>query len=426
MTAYAPKELHPTEMTAAAIPRSAKFVVCALGIATFGPYLTGSIRTEQLAVYGLALAILIFTLPRMRATGKMRFLAPWLLYIVVALIGVAIPTVTATVPWAPGDPLAGIDNLASPLAVMLLIWTVVPAVNAEALLQTISRITATAMSLNGILAIISTRVDISGILRPFWGAADIDVTTAANAAGMGRFSGIFNQPAEAGALYGIAGIAAIYVWRNRPALLALTLALTCAGGLISVSKVYIIGALPLIIFYWLHTQRGGHRVATLFGLGLVGFVVIQSGLLNQWVGFDYLARLANPTGGALAFYSGGRFETGSTVTDVSTAALTTNPLSGVGAGGWQVAYDGAIPETLVMGGLIGLTVYATVVIAVFTVAKRIRTRNLRTFGFLFAIMVAGASLGLDPLTANRVSTIVWMTIALLTLNSQAQRSTGSE
>lgn len=399
--------------------RLGAFVVTALAIATFGPYVLGGLRTEQIVLYGLAVPLVIFLLPFISLRGGLRFLIPWSLYVIVALLGAIFPS-RLIPPHLPGELFAGLDNILAPLALMLLIWVAVAISDAARLLLRVCKIVAVAMAANGVVSIIATRVDISPLMRPFWSTAD-GGTVAELAAQLGRYSGIFNQPAEAGALYGLAGIAAIYAWKQRPALLAVVLVLITVGGMISVSKVFVIGGLPFVLAYWVWTQRT-RVAAVVFAIGIAILGVMQSGLLDSWIGFNYLARLINPEGdgGFLAFYTAGRLAQGSTFTNLVDSALAYSPLTGVGAGGWAVPYDGAVAEALVVGGIIGLILYGTVIVAMFTLSGRGAPKETRLFAFFIAVVTAGACLGFSPLTANRVSTIVWLMIALLVLVRRAE------
>jgi hypothetical protein len=401
------------------------FVVTAVALSAFGPYLVGSIRTEQVAVYGLAALVLPFTLSNIRGGGAMRFIVPWTVYLVTATLSVLLPSRMIS-PREPGNLLGGYDNIILPAVVLTLVLATIPAAEAGQMFARVCKIVAVAMSVNGFLAVIATRTDLSLVLRPFWGSATAEGTTAELAAQLGRYGGIFNQPAEAGVLYGIAGIAAIYAWKTRPALLAMLLTLICLGGLISVSKIFILGGLPFVAFYWMWSQRRGRKVGLLFGIGLLGLGVLQSGLFQQWTGFNYLARLINPQGdgGALAFYTAGRLAQDSAFTNLVDAALKYSPIVGVGPGGWKTAYDGAIPETLVVAGVVGLLGYATVLLAIFTLKGG--SRDLRMFTILFGIIVAGACMGFSPLTANRDSAIIWLMIGLLALATKHARSTPSD
>lgn len=57
-------------------------------------------------------------------------------------------------------------------------------------------------------------------LMSAWWTGDGGVSTAERAATMGRYSGIFNQPAEAGVAYSLGLIAAVYALRRQPMILA--------------------------------------------------------------------------------------------------------------------------------------------------------------------------------------------------------------
>lgn len=401
--------------------RAPSFVVTIIALASFGPYLIGSIRTEQAVVYGLLLALSPVVLARFRVYVGKRFFLPWLGYVLVATISVVAPA-SAPMPHEAGSLLGGYDNILAPLAVMMLIWSVVPEGDAGRLLVRLCKVVAIVMALNGALAIIATAVDISAMLRPFW-ANEGSETTADLAAQMGRYSGIFNQPSEAGALYGIAGLGAVYAWQSRAALSAFLITLITLGGLISVSKIFIFGGLPAIAIFWFWTQRGGRKIAGLFGLMLIAGGVLQSGVFDGWIGANYLGRLfVTPANqGFIDLYGAGRFDESSSFSTVIDHVLKFNPLTGVGAAGWAEPYDGAVAEFLVTGGVFGLLFLFVVLVALFALPSQF-DGSTRWFAFLFAVVTAGGSLGFSPLTANRVSTITWMVIALLVLMARSRAS----
>lgn len=85
------------------------------------------------------------------------------------------------------------------------------------------------MAIDGLLAIFGTQLDLTPLLRGFWSGGEV-VTTAERANEMGRLSGVFNQTAEAGVAYGIAGLLAIYLHQTRPLRMVLFISLITAGG----------------------------------------------------------------------------------------------------------------------------------------------------------------------------------------------------
>lgn len=400
--------------------RAQRVLMVVLALATFGPYVVGSIRTEQIVVYGLLVLTLPFALPRLQTRGGLRLLVPWTLYVVVASLSL-LPGPTPIAPYPAGSLLAGYDNVLLPIAIMLLIWSLVPAEHAQGALRTFSAAVAVCAGGNAVLAIVGIVVDLSPVLRPFW-TPDGEDSVADLAAELGRLGGVFNQPVEAGLAYGIGGICAVYVWRERPVLLAGLLAIITVGGLLSVSKAFILGALPFVLAYWLWSQRGHRRVVTVLAALLALLGVLQSGLVDRWVGLDYLTRLLDPSGGLLDFYSAGRFAERSTFSIVVDAALAHSPLVGVGPGGWAVAYDGAVAEALVVAGVLGLALYAATMAGVLTLIRTGAEEG--RLALLLAIVLVGGCLGFSPLTANRVATIAWVLIALLVLVRAHRDATG--
>lgn len=416
-----------TALTTAAPKRFPLFIVGLLTLATFGPYVTGSIRTEQLAVYGVAAPILLltaFTLVR----PHLPILLAWAALIMVALLGLIPPTAYSS-NYLPANMFSSIDNLALPLFVMLLLWSVVPAAAAGPALRVAAAVTAWGAALNGALSIIGTRTDLSTYLRFFWGASGGE-TTAERAAQLGRLSGIFNQPAEAGVVYGLAGLLAVWRFKDKPKTLILLLSLICVGGMLCVSKVFILGGAPLILFYLWKSRSIGGKLGVMFCTAVVAVGVAQSGLFQEWSGFNYLARLFTPAQdqGLVEFYSAGRWNSDAGMVDVFDTVMRTRALTGFGIQGLSVPYDSAWTEAAVLAGVLGMVLLGLVYMGVWRVARRIPEAGVRTLGSFVAVFLAGASLGIPSLTANRAATLVWVVLALLCLaakegqNNQASRT----
>lgn len=71
---------------------------------------------------------------------------------------------------------------------------------------------------------------------------------------------------------------------------------------------------------------------------------------GRWTGASYLRRLfLNGDEGLLDLYSAGRFSEDSGFAAVVDAVFRSGLIGGAGAGGWRVAYDGALAEFLVGG-----------------------------------------------------------------------------
>lgn len=392
--------------------RFAAFVVALVVLSAFGPYVAGGLRTEQAVIYGLLLVALPFNaLPMHVPVWGVRIGSTWLVLILAAVAGVAFPIIGAPT----GGELAGLDNLVLPLAVMLLTWAAARPRNAATLLPWAAKLIPWCMAANGALAIIQTSVNISGLLRPFAGASDIVQTTAANAAILGRYTGVFNQPAEAGLAYGIAGLAACYAWRNRPGVLYLVLTPIILGGLISTSKVFVLGGLILILWQVIRGPRAGRWWLALAG-GATVVAVIQSGVLDRWVGHRFLERLiGSGQGDWLSLYTAGRLGDDSTLSSVVDQVSDMNIVTGVGLGGLHVAYDNGWIEAFVMAGAVGVLCYTATLLLIFVAARTDPDADRRRLMTAVAILCAGASVGIPALTANRAGTLIWLLVALSVL-----------
>jgi hypothetical protein len=92
---------------------------------------------------------------------------------------------------------------------------------------------------------------------------------AANAASDGRYTGIFNQPAEAGIAYGVALLLLTWLARTRewkPFSVTCAAALVITGGVLTVSKVFLLCAAPVAVLTVLR-GRARIRVAVTAGAG---------------------------------------------------------------------------------------------------------------------------------------------------------------
>lgn len=389
-------------------------ILFTITLSAFGPYLAGSIRTEHIVVYGLAALVFPFAITRLHVSGGVRFVAPWAAYIVMALLGSVLSRNNFS-PWESGSLLAGLDNLLLPLTTLLLVWCVIRGSSAVPLLRSFSTVVVWCAAANAVIAGISTRVDLTPALRPFWGLGEGVTATADYAAQLGRYTGIFNQPSEAGLFYGVAALLVIYAYSRQPKRMAVLLALISIGGLLSVSKIFILGGIPLILFSVWRSKATVGRFGGLLAAGLVIWGFIQSGFFSEWLGANYLARFlsAPEAQNVIEFYSAGRWNEGSSVREVIGAVLETSPIVGVGPAGWRVAYDSGWVEAAVVAGVTGVACLALIHVNLFILANRTFERSRRLLFFLLATLLFGSSFGIPSLTVNRAATIVWISLALL-------------
>jgi hypothetical protein len=394
-------------------------IVGLLTVAALGPYtpVTG-VRTEQIAVYA-ALGFGLLRLNWIRGRAPARIAPPAVLMASLAVIAILgsvdrAPNLTGFVS---GGLIAGLDNVLLPVATIGAVWLATTRCSdLDQPLLVACRIVVWAAVVNTAAATMSITMDLTPVLTRFWenGSAQ---AVAERAAQLGRFTGIFNQPAEAGLFYGVALMVALFLYREHNVRLAFVTPVIVAGGVLTVSKVFLLVGLPIGLVLLLRNRERRRR--RLIGVGAAVSVgslvaVIWSG--THWVGGTYLARLFVPPAGGgstVDLYTAGRLGDDSTLRALVESVLDTAPWFGVGVQGLAVAYDNGWVEALVVGGLAGAVIYS-LVLGYLLVAWR-RTPGGPTTDLLggLALLLLGASVGLPALTANRVATIAWILIVLL-------------
>lgn len=397
-------------------------IIAVVALSAFGPYVVGGFRTEQIVVYsfavGLATTARWIGLRPSRA-GKI-MLALGGVQLAVAVAGALSPPVNTTA-YQAGSVLAGVDNLALPIAVLL--GTLSLGGDRLAQLRTVGTVTVWAMVANAGLEIWA-----AGGQGPDLGIFHLlgsTETVADRAQQLGRFSGIFNQPAEAGLMYSIALIAAIHLYRKRSLWIAVTGTLLTIGGVLTVSKTFLLVGFPIGIWQVLKSSGGRRRrYAALIVVGLAAWAGAKSGLTPVWKGQGFLLELMpGRRQGVIDQYTGGRLGDTSTLSYVVTAVLATSPVFGFGAGGLSVAYDNAWVEALVMNGVLGVVLYTLMLVALVFGWVRARagldSGARRLAGGLVAVVI-GASVGIPALTANRCATIAWLMLSLLLARRTAE------
>ena len=394
-------------------------------LSVFGPYVTGSVRTEQIAVFASFAVILITGWPRIAKAPSipvMPFLAAWLGLDAVMLIGAV---------WRPFDPSFygpqpvshALAAYLLPVALMVQTWYWTLTVDGHDLIRAIAPIIIGGMIVNTAVSLaqmVTDHVAVLSFLPRFWDTPGSGGSVAANAAGNGRFTGIFNQPAEAGVAYGVALFCLIYLAQRRQvraAVTALCAAALIAGGILTVSKIFPLAALPLAVMMTLRSARGRIRVIVCSAAALITLRVLGTAhMLPPWPHSAVnLGRLLSPSSSLTAEYSAGRYGAGGSLGPVVSDVLHASPWYGFGAGGLATAYDSLWVQVLALAGVAGV-IFAAVTLLM--LAFRLwclrgvtRPAEWRLAGAVL-VLAAAASLGLPSLTANRDVTLVWLVLGI--------------
>ena len=398
-------------------------------LSTFGPYLGSGVRTEQITVVVIAGLALLARAHLLAAIPPSVALLAALTVTYVALAALAsLGDPTASTGYQPVGLWSGLDNLLLPVVVLVAGYLIATeAADRTRLIRVAATTLVVLLALNTVIAYL-TLLGPSPLdeLLPHWWNSTGQTSTAERAATMGRYSGIFNQPAEAGVMYSLGLIAAVYLLRHRPLRLAAIGVTLTIGGLLTASKIFLLVGLPVALW---QTWRGSSWRSRLGSvLALAGVLVVfdyQAREPDSPIGGVLLSAWFNPqgrSGSLLSFYTASRLGENSTLADVVNLVFDHSPWFGFGLGGIRIAYDSSWVEALVMAGVFGLLMQAAIMAAV--VVCWMRTRRWAEpaavrFGAGLVMVVVAGSLGLSTLTSNRITTVVWLLIVLLLVRPPA-------
>lgn len=416
-------------------PRWARWWLALVTLSAFGPYLAAGVRTEQIAVYGsVVLMGLGMWLPIYwcGTRAPVPFLFLWGGYAAIVIIGALLPVHNLT-GFPTGSTPPGIDNALIPLAMLLITWAWVSISPSFDLLRLAAKVVVVTMMINGLLA--AATVTGPGLskfswLSNFWGGEAGTTPVAENAATNGRFSGIFNQPVEAGIAYSLAIFCLLYLvavaTKPRTWFIAPVGAMLTIGGLLTTSKVFLLGGLPITVYLVLRERK---RRATLLlltvsiplALAFLDWLGLELAL-PEWRGTQMFANLAATAGDApVTAVTAGRFGEGGSLAGIASEVIEHHTFFGLGAGGLAVPYDSAWLEALVVGGVVGVTlvmaVHVILVVRWWHLRDVLPAPEWRLAGAVTALTL-GASLGMPTLSGNRVATLLWVFLGMLVVARQ--------
>ncbi len=394
-------------------------------LSVFGPYVTGSARTEQIAVFTSLAAVLVTGWPRIvkaRSFAPLPVLALWL--------GICAVMLTASVsrPFDPGFYGAlpashALSFMLLPVALITVTWYWTLSARAAELIRAIAPVIVAAMTANTGIALaqfVTGNVAVVSFLPRFWDTPGSAGPVAVLAAGNFRFTGIFDQPAEAGVAYGVALLCLIWLSRRRimrsGILVTLCTAAVITGGVLTVSKVFLLGAVPLAVLTVLWSTGRVRAAGRAAAAGAAAWLLAGSGMLPAWPAGAAVLRLARPSGALVSQYSAGRYGTGGTLGPVVSDVLRASPWYGFGAGGLNVAYDSLWVEVMVVAGVFGAALLTLFLLVLgyrwLSLHRTLERPEWLLAGAVLALAI-GASAGLPSLTANRAASLLWMVMGVL-------------
>jgi hypothetical protein len=194
------------------------------------------------------------------------------------------------------------------------------------------------------------------------------------------------------------------------------------GGVLAVSKVFLLGGLPLFLLYSIPTRPIGRSLNWRLVICGVMSAVLAAGIMGQWSGLGYLFRLFHPEDfdgdgepNLVSFYTSGRLgHNEAFINQEFTRTWEEAPLCGWGFAA-QTLLDNGYLEFFVQGGAVALGGYLILLAGIGLLAfqefsKRSEEGRLL---LLLWIFILGAALGGPVLTINRFSTVFWVLLVVL-------------
>lgn len=409
-----------------------------LTFAAFAPYLSKSlgIRTEHVLIYAVgSLGLLRLLTSRVR---RPTYIVPVVAFFGIAVIWALFVTFMSTSNDA--DTLrviADADHYLRPLCIVigLIAWIEADYHTASVVsLERICKLLLVLLGINAFLVAVSLFVDVGWFFQPFRPENISSQNVADLAAELGRFTGVFNLPFEAGVAYSLGLFAWAYLYlgegASKPYAFAhLGLALLVVGGLMPVSKAFLLGGLPLFLIYWVASgglgKAVGIRAWPILAIAIIAITIV----LPSWLGTDFLVgqyqKVISGDSGLVSSLSAGRFGESGMVSGPFLKTAAEAPLTGFGLGMVRIL-DSAYLLFFVHGGTVPLFGYVVLLGWVITrglqYAASSREGRILT---LIGVYMVGAGLGAPVASVVRASTVLWVMVSLLLIGiAGSQRDQG--
>ncbi len=410
-----------------------------LVIISFGPYVEPrlGIRVEHIVIYALfAWAVLSLLLQKGFALSFRPAISVMLLF-----LGFIIWTSISTEMNVGGysvspKVLSYFEGYFQPLAVAIVIGTflrVQKVDEAVHILVLVSRVYVALLCINTLISFLSIFKNMVPLLQYFVGITDINnpnVWLQSNLGG--RLTGIFSEPFGSGISYSLGAFLWLYLRKEKRTIGFIEygmLLLLFIGGLLSISKAFIIGGIPLFLLYAALQGRLKIFLRFRFLLLLFGCVGVAILVLDKWIGLSFLVGLLNGSSvNLLSTITGTRFSSGgSSVMGYFADVWDRSPIAGFGFGSILVL-DNAYLQYFAQGGVIALALYASLLYVLGSVGYQEMKRGWDE-GRLMLIMASYVVLvgtGGPIITARRYEIVFWTVIMLMFFIARLRKNQSDE
>lgn len=395
--------------------------------ACFGPYVSLSLglRAEQIIIYTLFPLSLI----KLSLKSKSTILSFKPLFSILALL-IIVTTWTLVITFIGEHRYVSFTKVVShfekylqPIAIIIIIGVFVKCRSRNEVLSIFkktSNILIVFLVFNTLMVILSILFDMAPILQYFTAPPVEEGYTVAEASmQMGRYTGIFNQPAESGLSYSLGLLLWVYLNQDKQVTTIfdfLTFILLILGGFAAVSKVFIFGGFPLAIIYlfWIKRVKLFLNKKFLLIILPITFVIIFFVIKSWEQGLSFL--LIRLTRFNIEELSGKRFgvKDGSGLTVFFKWVWNEAPLQGFGFAAMTTLDSGYLTFFL-QGGLIALLLILFVQTSIgWTGLKQLKKKYKEgKLIIILSVFVIVGGIGVSAFTINRFSTMFWVVLTLL-------------
>jgi len=408
-------------------------------IGVMGPYLPGhsGLRTEQIVLYAGAFFIIVLSLLKRTYLLMVQILwgIAWLLLLSVSLYATVMR----------GDmsaARAGLDDFVVPLAVAVVMSYVLSYCRANP--QSSTHVVAflcdavvVTISLNTFFQVGQVAFGWSKYLGAFWSSSQ-GWSVAASAMPQGRYTGVFNEPIEVGVAMSAALLMLLLAreLRGHRSRDAYPLALLVLGGMLAMTKMVLVGVASIAVVSITHWRPGFRkwqllswpRMAALLGAVSLSMIALITWWHHNSAGLKgYLASYSIFQGNWLLSLTAGRIGLGAIGGSFGGVKMVSAISSTYGAGfGFLDAVDSSYVWAYMVGGLIGLVLYALAWLALVICLNRAARRSGRVIVMRMAsawsLLVLIGGIGAPVLTINRASTVLWIAYWLIYASARLDKS----
>lgn len=399
-------------------------------IASFGPYIFWGIRTEHFVVYLLFIILVLDILKNKKYNFIFSYLDLFIILVlwvfitlwtfIITLIGLDFNTLSYKI-------ISHLENYTQPIVIIIIISFILycmPTLEIKTYLYKISQLFIFFLLINTFFVTLSVSYSLFPFLRYFIGGLD-GPSLWLRCDEVGRHLGIFNQPVESGMHYSLG----LFLWgyiiykKSVPIKIYDYLVLFCllTGGILSISKLFLFGGIPIFMFYFCLRRKIFYLFNTKkFILISIILIILSKEFWIKWKGKNILISnlqnliFSDSTNKFNQIISGDRYIDLSMGTVPSIFSKITENKFFTGFGfGLNIAYDNGLLEFYAQGGIIALLAY--LVMLSFILIFAIKNFKQQESKLLLAIIlfIIGGHLGSPVVTMNRFSTILWTLFVIL-------------